>query len=120
MQIAPSADTDRRAVRKLQRAMERSRCRRTFTNHKTVEVVRHGKKHASLKVKSEGFSGVSRSALEICGQNPAEFFVFSAATRKRESTARSATARPCAGHIIVEDNSYAAFQRGRFSKTLIG
>ena len=52
VQIAPSADTDHRAVRKLQRAMERSRQATNPDNYETVEVVRHGKKHKSLKVKS--------------------------------------------------------------------
>ena len=53
VQIAPSADTDHRAVRKLQRAMERSRQATNPDNYETVEVVRHGKKHKSLKVKPE-------------------------------------------------------------------
>ena len=52
VQIAPSADTDHRAVRKLQRAMERSRQATNPDNYETVEVVRHGKNHKSLKVKS--------------------------------------------------------------------
>ena len=52
VQIAPSVDTDHRAVRKLQRAMERSRQATNPDNYETVEVVRHGKKRKSLKVKS--------------------------------------------------------------------
>ena len=52
MQIAPNADTDHRAVRKIQRAMERSRQATNPENYETVDVVRHGKKRKSLKVKS--------------------------------------------------------------------
>ena len=42
----------------------------------------------------------------------------SAATRKREHGEVCNWLLGHAGHIIVEDNSYKAFQRGRFGKTI--
>ena len=44
VQIAPSADTDHRAIRRIQRAMERSRRATNPDNYEAVDVVRHGKK----------------------------------------------------------------------------
>ena len=52
VQIAPSADTDHRAIRRIQRAMERSRRATNPDNYEAVDVVRHGKKKKSVKVKS--------------------------------------------------------------------
>ena len=52
VQIAPSADTDHRAIRRIQRAMERSRRATNPDNYEAVDVVRHGKKKKSFKVKS--------------------------------------------------------------------
>ena len=48
----------------------------------------------------------------------AEIFRLSAATRKREHGEVCNWLLGHAGHIIVEDNSYKAFQRGRFGKTI--
>ena len=48
----------------------------------------------------------------------AEIFRLSAATRKREHGEVCNWLLGHAGYIIVEDNSYKAFQRGRFGKTI--
>ena len=48
----------------------------------------------------------------------AEMLRLSAATRKREHGEVCNWLLGHAGHIIVEDNSYKAFQRGRFGKTI--
>ena len=118
VQIAPSADTDHRAVRKLQRAMERSRQATNPDNYETVEVVRHGKKHKSLKVKSGRLQWRFSKRYESLRAELAEIFRLSAATRKREHGEVCNWLLGHAGHIIVEDNSYKAFQRGRFGKTI--
>ena len=113
VQIAPSADTDHRAVRKLQRAMERSRQATNPDNYETVEVVRHGKKHKSLKVKSGRLQWRFSKRYESLRAELAEIFRLSAATRKREHGEVCNWLLGHAGHIIVEDNSYKAFQRGQ-------
>ena len=84
VQIAPSADTDHRAVRKLQRAMERSRQATNPDNYETVEVVRHGKKHKSLKVKSGRLQWRFSKRYEKLRSELAEMLRLCAATRKRE------------------------------------
>ena len=48
----------------------------------------------------------------------AEMLRLCAATRKREHGEVCNWLLGHAGHIIVEDNSYKAFQRGRFGKTI--
>ena len=106
VQIAPSADTDHRAVRKLQRAMERSRQATNPDNYETVEVVRHGKKHKSLKVKSGRLQWRFSKRYESLRAELAEIFRLSAATRKREHGEVCNWLLGHAGHIIVEDNSY--------------
>ena len=118
VQIAPSADTDHRAVRKLQRAMERSRQATNPDNYETVEVVRHGKNHKSLKVKSGRLQWRFSKRYESLRAELAEIFRLSAATRKREHGEVCNWLLGHAGHIIVEDNSYKAFQRGPFGKTI--
>ena len=118
VQIAPSADTDHRAVRKLQRAMKRSRQATNPDNYETVEVVRHGKKHKSLKVKSGRLQWRFSKRYESLRAELAEIFRLSAATRKREHGEVCNWLLGHAGHIIVEDNSYKAFQRGRFGKSI--
>ncbi len=106
VQIAPSADTDHRAVRKLQRAMERSRQATNPDNYETVEVVRHGKKHKSLKVKSGRLQWRFSKRYESLRAELAEIFRLSVATRKREHGEVCNWLLGHAGHIIVEDNSY--------------
>ena len=118
VQIAPSADTDHRAVRKLQRAMERSRQATNPDNYETVEVVRHGKKHKSLKVKSGRLQWRFSKRYESLRAELAEIFRLSAATRKREHGEVCNWLLGHAGHIIVEDNSYKAFQKGHFGKSI--
>ena len=118
VQIAPSADTDHRAVRKLQRAMERSRQATNPDNYETVEVVRHGKKHKSLKVKSGRLQWRFSKRYEKLRSELAEMLRLCAATRKREHGEVCNRLLGHAGHIIVEDNSYKAFQKGRFGKAI--
>ena len=48
----------------------------------------------------------------------AEIFRLSAATRKREHGEVCNWLLGHAGHIIVEDNSYKAFQKGHFGKSI--
>ena len=69
VQIAPSADTDRRAIRRIQRAMERSRRTTNPDNYEAVDVVRHGKKKKSFKVKSGRLQWRFSKRYEVCGQN---------------------------------------------------
>ena len=118
VQIAPSADTDRRAIRRIQRAMERSRRTTNPDNYEAVDVVRHGKKKKSFKVKSGRLQWRFSKRYESLRAELAEIFRLSAATRKREHGEVCNWLLGHAGHIIVEDNSYKAFQRGRFGKTI--
>ena len=118
VQIAPSADTDHRAVRKLQRAMERSRQATNPDNYETVKVVRHGKKHKSLKVKSGRLQWRFSKRSESLRAELAEIFRLSAATRKREHGEVCNWLLGHAGSIIVEDNSFKAFQKGHFGKSI--
>ena len=118
VQIAPSADTDHRAVRKLQRAMERSRQATNPDNYETVEVVRHGKKRKSLKVKSGRLQWRFSKRYEKLRSELAEMLRLCAATRKREHGEVCNWLLGHAGHIIVEDNSFKAFQKGHFGKSI--
>ena len=84
VQIAPSADTDHRAIRRIQRAMERSRRATNPDNYEAVDVVRHGKKKKSFKVKSGRLQWRFSKRYESLRAELAEIFRLSAATRKRE------------------------------------
>ena len=118
VQIAPNADTDHRAVRKIQRAMERSRQATNPDNYETVDVVRHGKKRKSLKVKSGRLQWRFSKRYEKLRTELAETHRLAAATRKREHGEVCNWLLSHAGTIIVEDNSFKAFQRGRFGKSI--
>ena len=98
--------------------MERSRQATNPDNYETVEVVRHGKKQKSLKVKSGRLQWRFSKRYENLRAELAEIFRLSAATRKREHGEVCNWLLGHAGHIIVEDNSYKAFQKGRFGKTI--
>ena len=118
VQIAPSADMDHRAVRKIQRAMERSRQATNPDNYEVVDVVRHGKKRQSLKVKSGRLEWCFSKRYEKLRAELAEAHRLAAATRKREHGEVCNWLLGHAGTIIVEDNSFKAFQKGRFGKSI--
>ena len=119
VQIAPNADTDHRAVRRIQRAMERSRQATNPDNYETVDVVRHGKKRQSLKVKSGRLEWrFSKRDPEELRAELAQTHRLAAATRKREHGEVCNWLLGHAGTIIVEDNSFKAFQRGRLASPL--
>ena len=118
VQIAPNADTDHRAVRRIQRAMERSRQATNPDNYETVDVVRHGKKRQSLKVKSGRLEWRFSKRYEKLRAELAQTHRLAAATRKREHGEVCNWLLSHAGTIIVEDNSFKAFQRGQFGKSI--
>ena len=118
VQIAPSADTDHRAIRRIQRAMERSRRATNPDNYEAVDVVRHGKKKKSFKVKSGRLQWRFSKRYESLRAELAEIFRLSAATRKREHGEVCNWLLGHAGSIIVEDNSFKAFQKGHFGKSI--
>ena len=118
VQIAPNADTDHRAVRRIQRAMERSRQATNPDNYETVDVVRHGKKRQSLKVKSGRLEWRFSKRYEKLRAELAQTHRLAAATRKREHGEVCNWLLGHAGTIIVEDNSFKAFQRGQFGKSI--
>ena len=118
VQIAPSADMDHRAVCKIQRAMERSRQATNPDNYEVVDVVRHGKKRQSLKVKSGRLEWRFSKRYEKLRAELAEAHRLAAATRKREHGEVCNWLLGHAGTIIVEDNSFKAFQKGRFGKSI--
>ena len=83
-------------------------------------MVRHGKKHKSLKVKSGRLQWRFSKRSENLRAELAEIFRLSAATRKREHGEVCNWLLGHAGHIIVEDNSYKAFQEGAGAAKTVG
>ena len=68
VQIAPSADTDHRAVRKLQRAMERSRQATNPDNYETVEVVEAQVSEGEVRKASVAFlEALRKTPVGTCG-----------------------------------------------------
>ena len=118
VRIAPNADTDQRAIRRIQRAMERSRHATNPDNYEVVDVVRHGKKKKSFKVKSGRLQWRFSKRYERLRTELAEILRLAAATRKREHGEVCNWLLGHAGHIIVEDNSFKAFQKGHFGKSI--
>ena len=118
IQIAPNADTDHRAIRKIQRAMERSRQATNPDNYDAVTVVRHKKTRKSLKVKSGNLHWRFSKRYEQLKTELAEIQRLATATRKREHGEVCNWLLCHAGDIIVEDNSFKAFQKGHFGKAI--
>ena len=98
--------------------MERSRRATNPDNYEAVDVVRHGKKKKSFKVKSGRLQWRFSKRYESLRAELAEIFRLSAATRKREHGEVCNWLLGHAGSIIVEDNSFKAFQKGHFGKSI--
>lgn len=118
VRIAPNADVDQRAIRRIQRAMERSRHATNPDNYEAIEVVRHGKKKKSFKVKSGRLQWRFSKRYERLRAEFAEMHRLAAATRKREHGEVCNWLLGHAGSIIVEENSFKAFQQGYFGKSI--
>ena len=118
VRIASNADTDQRVIRRIQRAMERSRHATNPDNYEAVDVVRHGKKKKSFKVKSGRLHWRFSKRYERLRAELAEILRLAAATRKREHGEVCNWLLGHAGHIIVEDNSFKAFQKGHYGKSI--
>ena len=76
------------------------------------------KKRKSFKVKSGRLQWRFSKRYESLRAELAEIFRLSAATRKREHGEVCNWLLGHAGRIIVEDNSFKAFQKGHFGKSI--
>ena len=76
------------------------------------------KKRKSFKVKSGRLQWRFSKRYESLRAELAEIFRLSAATRKREHGEVCNWLLGHAGSIIVEDNSFKAFQKGHFGKSI--
>ena len=118
VKIAPNAKVNGKRIRALQRAMERSRQATNPDNYEVVEVVRNGRKRTSLKVRKGQLQWhFSKHYLQIRAEL-AELQRRAAATREREHGEVCNWLLGHAGSIRVEDNTFKAFQMGRFGKAV--
>ena len=118
VKIAPNAKVNGKRIRALQRAMERSRQATNPDNYEVVEVVRNGRKRTSLKVRKGQLQWhFSKHYLQIRAEF-AELQRRAAATREREHGEVCNWLLGHAGSIRVEDNTFKAFQMGRFGKAV--